>query len=60
MCRTLLPELGTVDGVADVGFALAAWFVDPAGNSISLLQLKESTGARAAATVPPAPLNPRR
>jgi hypothetical protein len=39
------PDLGTVDGVADVGFALAAWFVDPAGNSIGLLQFKESTGA---------------
>jgi catechol-2,3-dioxygenase len=38
------PDLGTVDGVADVGFALAAWFVDPAGNSIGLLQLKESAG----------------
>jgi catechol 2,3-dioxygenase-like lactoylglutathione lyase family enzyme len=24
-----LPELGTVDGVADLGFALAAWFIDP-------------------------------
>jgi hypothetical protein len=24
-----LPELGAVDGVADLGFALAAWFVDP-------------------------------
>jgi catechol-2,3-dioxygenase len=35
-----LPELGTVDGVADIGFALAAWFVDPHKNSIGLLQLK--------------------
>jgi hypothetical protein len=34
------PWLGTVDGVADVGFALAAWFVDPHGNSIGLLQFK--------------------
>jgi catechol-2,3-dioxygenase len=33
-----LPELGTVDGVADIGFALAAWFVDPANNWIGLLQ----------------------
>jgi hypothetical protein len=24
-----LPELGTVDGIADIGFALAAWFADP-------------------------------
>jgi catechol-2,3-dioxygenase len=35
-----LPELGTVDGVADLGFALAAWFVDPHHNWIGLLQLK--------------------
>jgi catechol 2,3-dioxygenase-like lactoylglutathione lyase family enzyme len=35
-----LPELGTVDGVADIGFALAAWFTDPCHNSIGLLQLK--------------------
>ena len=35
-----LPELGTVDGVADIGFALAAWFTDPHHNWIGLLQLK--------------------
>lgn len=35
--------LRTVDGVADVGFALAAWFVDPGGNSIGLLQFKDRT-----------------
>ncbi|HEX6678305.1 MAG TPA: VOC family protein [Actinomycetes bacterium] len=35
-----LPELGTVDGVADIGFALAAWFTDPDRNWIGLLQLK--------------------
>jgi catechol-2,3-dioxygenase len=34
------PGLKTVDGIADVGFALAAWPVDPDGNSIGLLQLK--------------------
>jgi hypothetical protein len=28
------------DGIADVGFALAAWFVDPHGNSLGLLQFK--------------------
>ena len=26
---------------ADVGFALATWFVDPHGNSIGLLQFKD-------------------
>ena len=35
------PELKTVDGIADVGFALAAWFVDPSGNNIGLLQFKD-------------------
>jgi catechol-2,3-dioxygenase len=46
-----LPELGTVDGVADLGFALAAWFVDPHHNTIGLLQLKEpAVRPRGAAT----------
>jgi catechol-2,3-dioxygenase len=35
------PGLKTLDGVADVGFALSAWFVDPSGNNIGLLQLKD-------------------
>ena len=35
------PGLRTVDGIADVGFALAAWFTDPAGNSLGLLQFKD-------------------
>jgi catechol-2,3-dioxygenase len=35
-----LAELGTVDGVADLGFALAAWFVDPHHNWVGLLQPK--------------------
>jgi catechol-2,3-dioxygenase len=36
-----LPELGTVEGVADISFALAAWFIDPHHNWIGLLQLKD-------------------
>jgi catechol-2,3-dioxygenase len=36
------PGLKTVDGVADVGFALAAWLVDPHGNSIGLLQFEDA------------------
>jgi catechol-2,3-dioxygenase len=36
------PGLKTDDGVADVGFALAAWLVDPDGNSIGLLQFKDA------------------
>jgi catechol-2,3-dioxygenase len=35
------PYLKTVDGVADIGFALSAWFVDPGGNTIGLLQFKD-------------------
>jgi catechol-2,3-dioxygenase len=35
------PGMTTLDGIADVGFALAAWIVDPHGNSIGLLQLKD-------------------
>lgn len=34
------PGLKTMDGIADVGFALAAWFTDPHGNAIGLLQIK--------------------
>jgi catechol-2,3-dioxygenase len=37
-----VPGLDMVDGIADIGFALAAWFVDPDRNSIGLLQLKSS------------------
>ncbi len=34
------PGLKTKDGIADVGHALAAWFVDPGKNSLSILQYK--------------------
>ena len=34
------PDLSTEDGIADVGFAYAAWFSDPGGNSLGLLQFK--------------------
>ena len=37
------PGLKTVDGVADVGFALSAWLVDPGGNTMGLLQFKDET-----------------
>jgi catechol-2,3-dioxygenase len=36
------PGLETTDGVADVGFALSAWFIDPGGNTIGLLQFKDT------------------
>jgi catechol-2,3-dioxygenase len=35
------PGLKTTDGVADVGFGLTAWFTDPSGNMISLLEFKD-------------------
>jgi catechol-2,3-dioxygenase len=35
------PGLKTVDGIADVGFALSAWVVDPSGNTIGMLQFKD-------------------
>jgi catechol-2,3-dioxygenase len=35
------PGLKTVDGIADVGFALSAWFMDPSDNTIGLLQFKD-------------------
>lgn len=39
------PWLKTVDGVADVGFALAAWVLDPFGNALGLLELKDEKNA---------------
>jgi catechol-2,3-dioxygenase len=35
------PGLKTVGGIADVGFALSAWLVDPDGNTVGLLQFKD-------------------
>ena len=35
-----LPGLKTVDGVADEGFALTAWIVDPHRNALAIVQLK--------------------
>ena len=31
---------GPAEGVADIGFALAAWFVDPFNNSIGVIEFK--------------------
>jgi catechol-2,3-dioxygenase len=36
-----LPGLKTEDGIADIGFAWAAWIIDPGKNALSILQLKE-------------------
>ena len=35
-----MPGLKTVDGVADLGFALIAWIVDPHRNALAVIQLK--------------------
>ena len=35
-----MPGVKTVDGIADMGFAWAAWFVDPGRNVLGLRQLK--------------------
>jgi catechol 2,3-dioxygenase-like lactoylglutathione lyase family enzyme len=36
-----LPGLKTEDGIADIGFAWAAWIIDPGKNALGILQLKE-------------------
>jgi hypothetical protein len=33
--------LKTEDGIADIGFAWAAWVVDPGRNALGILQLKQ-------------------
>lgn len=35
-----MPGLKTTDGVADLGFALVAWIVDPHSNALGIQQLK--------------------
>ena len=35
------PELKTEHGIADIGFAWAAWIIDPATNALGILQIKE-------------------
>ena len=35
-----MPGLKTDDGIADLGFALAAWIVDPGGNALAVMQLR--------------------
>ena len=37
-----MPEMGlkTNDGIADLGFALVAWIVDPHKNALAIVQLK--------------------
>ena len=35
-----MPGLKTVDGIADIGFAWIAWFIDPGQNCVGMIQLK--------------------
>jgi catechol 2,3-dioxygenase-like lactoylglutathione lyase family enzyme len=35
-----LPGLKTVDGIADIGFAWMAWFIDPGKNCVGAMQIK--------------------
>jgi hypothetical protein len=36
-----MPGLKTEDGIADIGFAWAAWIIDPGKNALGILQLKD-------------------
>lgn len=36
-----MPGLKTEDGIADLGFAWAAWIVDPGKNALGIIQVKE-------------------
>jgi catechol 2,3-dioxygenase-like lactoylglutathione lyase family enzyme len=36
-----LPGLQTQDGIADIGFASAAWIIDPGKNALGILQVRE-------------------
>ena len=35
------PDPVTVDGVADIGYSWAAWFIDPSRNVLAVVQPKE-------------------
>jgi predicted enzyme related to lactoylglutathione lyase len=35
-----MPGLKTVDGIADIGFAWMAWFIDPGKNCVGIMQIK--------------------
>lgn len=34
------PDPPTTDGIADMGFAWAAWFIDPGDNAIAVIEIK--------------------
>jgi hypothetical protein len=35
------PAPVTVDGIADMGYAWAAWFIDPSENCLAMVQAKD-------------------
>jgi len=35
-----LPGLKAIEGIADIGFARMAWFIDPARNCLGIMELK--------------------
>jgi catechol 2,3-dioxygenase-like lactoylglutathione lyase family enzyme len=37
-----MPGLKTEDGIADIGFAWAAWIIDPGKNALGILQIKNA------------------
>lgn len=37
-----MPGLKTEDGIADIGFAWAAWIIDPGKNALGILQVKQT------------------
>ncbi len=38
---TTHPGLKTEDGIADIGFAWAAWIIDPRANALGILQVND-------------------
>ena len=41
-----LPDLNTIDGIADIGFALAAWFTDPTTTHSASCDSNKGTAVR--------------
>ncbi len=41
-----MPGLKTDDGVADIGFAWAAWIIDPRKNALGIMQIKPNERSR--------------
>jgi catechol 2,3-dioxygenase-like lactoylglutathione lyase family enzyme len=46
--------LTDADGIADMGFAWAAWFIDPSGNALALIEPKKAPPTASPPAEPPA------